>query len=79
MLGIYVEVPNFLQKRKNGCKPRTNINAVFYNVDTSLSGQDKCLEHTTRWVLEMTRRGDSPFKEFGRNCNSLDPRTEECL
>lgn len=79
MLGIYVKVPNFLQQRKNGRKPRTKINAVFYNIDTSLSGQDKSLEHTMRWVVEMTRLGDSPFKEFGRNGNSLDPRTERCL
>lgn len=79
MLGTQVKLLNFLQRCNNGRKARAQINAVFYNIDTSLSGQDKCLEHTMRWVVRMTEFGDSPFKGFDHNGNSLDPRTQECL
>jgi hypothetical protein len=39
-----------------------SLSGVWYNVDSSKSGEDKCLVHTLEWIQEMVSFGDLPFK-----------------
>lgn len=54
-------------------KKHCSISGVWYNADSSKSGEDKCLAHTLDWIQEMVAAGDLPFE--GEN----DPRVQNCV
>jgi hypothetical protein len=54
-------------------KAHCSLSGVWYNVDSSKSGEDKCLAHTLEWIQEMVAAGDLPFE--GEN----DPRVRNCV
>ena len=54
-------------------KTHCSLSGVWYNVDCSKSGEDKCLAHTLEWIQEMALMGDLPFG--GEN----DLRVQNCV
>ena len=50
-----------------------SLSEVWYNVDSSKSGEDKCLVRTLEWIQEMVSFGDLPFK------GKSDLRVQNCV
>jgi hypothetical protein len=48
------------------------LRGLWYNQDTSKSGQDCCLAHSSSWIQSVAALGDMPFQ------GAEDPRITGC-
>jgi hypothetical protein len=62
-------------RRTRGVK----VLGVFYHVDQSRSGQDRCLQHTCDWIQRMVEFGNNCFQGWDEQGNSSDERTTDCV